>query len=111
MPATYMAHMTHTLWIGQRFLLNERGHYTVAGNCGTERVQVEIDPSIVADRGDKAERQLMNLRPKILAAARRKWAAGQSQPQYFSHSDRLQHRSIALTSEDLPSDRADHQGR
>lgn len=109
-PATYIAHMSNTLWIGQRFLLNERGHYTVTGNSGTERVLVEIDPSIVADQGDMAERHLMNLRPKILAAARRKWAAGESRPQYFSHSDRLQHQLIALTVEDLFSDRADHLG-
>ena len=100
-PTDYIGSMSYTLWIGQRFLLNERGQYTVSGACGTARIVVEIDPSIVIDLGDVPERRLMNIRPAIQAAARRKWEAGESNPEYFSHSGRLKHHSIALTAEDL----------
>jgi hypothetical protein len=39
--------------------MNERGHYTVSGDCGSEKVLVEIDPSVVAGQHQDAERSLM----------------------------------------------------
>lgn len=94
--------MSYTLWIGQRFLMNERGHYTVNGDCGPERIMVEIDPSGIADHDDDAaQRHLMNIRPTIQSAARRKWAAGETCPEFFAHSGRFKHHAIALTAEDL----------
>jgi len=93
--------MNKTLWISQRFLLNERGHYTVTGECGAERIMVEIDPSVVPDQSDRPEKSLATMRARIQAAARQKWEAGEASPVFFSHSGRMQHHLIALTAEDL----------
>jgi len=93
--------MSKRLWIAQRFLMNERGHYTVSGDCGSEKVLVEIDPSVVAGQHQDAERSLMNMRAKIQAAARNKWEAGEAYPVYHSHTGRMKHQAIALTAEDL----------
>ena len=93
--------MSKRVWIAQRFLKNERGHYTVTGDCGTERISVEIDPAAVAGQGMDAERRLMKMRAKIQAAARRKWEAGEAYPVYHSHSGRMKHQVMALTAEEL----------
>jgi len=93
--------MSKTLWISQRFLLNERGHYTVTGDCGMERILVELDPSIVPDQAAQPERSLSTMRARIQAAARQKWEAGEAQPVFFAHSGRMKHHLIALTAEDL----------
>ena len=69
--------MSNTLCIGQRFLLNEHGRYTVAGHSGTERIVVELDHSIVADLASHPERSLGKMRSTIQAAARQKWLAGE----------------------------------
>ena len=89
------------IWIGQRFLMNEFGHYTVTGDCGTERIMIEIDPLALADQGVSPERSLGNMRATIQAAARRKWEAGEASPVFYTHSGRLKHHAIALTTEDL----------
>jgi hypothetical protein len=97
----YSGNVGKSLWIGQRFLRNERGHYTVSGNCGVDRIMVEIDPSVIADQDGNPERRLMNIRAKIQAAARQKLAAGEAYPVFFAHSGRLKHHAIAVTAEDL----------
>jgi hypothetical protein len=88
------------LWIAQRFVLNERGHYEVAGDCGAERIMVEIEPSVVADQANP-EKSLAMLRGKIQAAAREKWDAGEAHPVFFAHSGQKKHLAIALTAGDL----------
>lgn len=99
----YRERMSKRFWIAQRFLKNERGHYTVTGNCGVDRIVVEIDPSVVAGPGPAPERRLMKMRAQIQAAARHKWEAGEAYPVYHSHSGRMKHHAIALTAEDLPA--------
>ena len=98
--------MTKKLWIAQRFLMNERGHYTVSGDCGAERVMVEIDPSAVADQADGPERYLGRIRARIQSAARQKWEAGEASPVFHAHSGRLKHHVIELTGEDLRGERS-----
>jgi hypothetical protein len=93
--------MSKQLWISQRFVMNERGHYTVTGSSGTERIVVEIDPSIVVEQEDDPERRLVKIRARIQAAARQKWEAGEAHPVFYSHSGRMKHHAIALTAEDL----------
>jgi hypothetical protein len=93
--------MSKRLWIAQRFLQNERGHYTVTGDCGVDKIVVEIDPSVVAGSDPTPERRLMKMRAQIQAAARLKWEAGEAYPVYHSHSGRMKHQAIALTAEDL----------
>jgi ribosomal protein L13 len=93
--------MSNRLWIAQRFLKNERGHYTVRGDCGTETIMVEIDPAVVAGPDEQPERRLLKMRAQIQAAARHKWEAGEAYPVYHSHSGRMKHQAIALTAADL----------
>jgi len=93
--------MSKDLWIAQRFLMNERGHYTVTGDCGAERIVVEIDPSAVAEQEEDPARGLVRIRAKIQAAARQKWAAGEAQPVFNEHSGQIRHHIIALTAGDL----------
>lgn len=94
--------MDHKLWVGQRFVLNERGHYGVAATCGAQRIQVEIDPSaMIVQSGADPERVLMNMRTRIQAAARLKWEAGESYVVYHSFSNGIEHHLITLTSADL----------
>ena len=100
-PNGYTNSMSKTLWISRRFLLNERGHYTVTGDCGTERIMVELDPSVVSDQAARPESSLATMRARIQAAARQKWEAGEASPVFFTHSGRMQHHLIALTAEDL----------
>jgi hypothetical protein len=92
--------MSYQVWIAQRFLMNERGHYTVSGTCGPERLLVELDTSITAGEAD-AEHQLPKIRSHIQTAARQKWDAGEAYPVYHHHSGRIKHQLIALTAEDL----------
>jgi hypothetical protein len=94
------------LWIGQRFLLNERGHFTVSGNCGIDRIVVEIEASI-ADQEDNSERGLARLRSRIQAAAREKWVKGEACPVFYAHSGRLMHHAIALTFGEVRAELAD----
>ena len=94
--------MDHKLWVGQRYRLNDRGHYTAEGGCGTEKVVVEIDPSVtflLAEKGP--ERGLMNMRAQIQTAARQKWEADEAFPQARAPSGRVQPKVITLTADDL----------
>ena len=94
--------MDHKLWVGQRFLLNERGLYTVSGSCGTERVQVEIDPSVTFLLSSPVpERGLMDLRTRIQNAARLKWEANEVTIPPPTGSSRVEPSIISLTAEDL----------
>jgi hypothetical protein len=97
----YIASMSKQLWIGQRFLINERGHYTVMGDCGTDRVIVEIDPSIFSAQAGVAERGLATIRRRIQTAARQKWAAGAACPVLHAHSGQIRYHAIVLTAKDL----------
>ena len=93
--------MSKELWIAQRFIMNERGQYTVSGDCGAERIMVEIDPSVLVEHGGDPARGLMKMRAKIQAAARQKWKAGEAHPVFFTHTGRMKHHAIALNAEDL----------
>jgi hypothetical protein len=93
--------MSKTLWIAQRFMLNERGHYTVAGHCGGERIMVEIDPSVVSEQEGQPERQLVKIKAQIQAAARQKWEAGEAHSVINTYSGQIRHHVIALTAGDL----------
>jgi hypothetical protein len=93
--------MSKQLWISQRFVMNEQGHYAVSGNSGAERIVVEIDPSVVVEQDDDPGRRLLKLRARIQAAARQKWEAGEAHPVFYTHSGRMKHHAIALTAEDL----------
>ena len=99
--------MDKKLWIAQRFQLNERGHYTVSGDCGTERIMIEIEPSVVPDQASDPERSLARIRATIQAAARQKWEAGEAYPVFHAHTGRMKHHAIALTAEDLRAQAAD----
>jgi hypothetical protein len=97
----YTSGMSKTLWISQRFQRNERGHYTVTGDCGAERILVEIDPAVIPDQAVRPEKGLATMRARIQAAARQKWEAGEASPVFFAHSGRMQHHLISLTADDL----------
>lgn len=96
-----MRPMSKELWIAQRFLMNERGQYTVTGECGAERIMVEIDPSVLVEHQGDPARGLVKIRAKIQSAAREKWKAGETYPVFFTHSGRMKHHAIALTAEDF----------
>lgn len=90
------------LWLGRRFRKNHKGTYTVAGGCGKERVEIEIDSTFLSP-GDAEDppSALIRMHPKIREAARRKWASGEAAPVIHSCSKQLSHYAISITPDDL----------
>jgi hypothetical protein len=90
------------VWLEKRLTRNERGNFEVAGDCGRERIVVELDRSLtVGVPLEKQEAAFLADHSRIQNAARRKHAAGEAYPVYHSYSDEFSHRLIALTDFDL----------
>lgn len=90
------------VWLEQRLDINERGNYVIAGDCGLNRIEVELDPDIttgiaLADRPPA----LLSVHGRIQNAARAKHQAGAAFLVGYPYSGQVSHYLIALTQSDL----------
>ncbi len=87
--------LSKRVWLQRTVTENERGHLQLVGDCGTERVVVELDPSVGAAGRDA----VLAMHGQVERAAQRKFEQGEAYPVY--RSDELVHRLIAITDQDL----------
>lgn len=90
------------VWLEKRVTVNQRGNFVFAGDCGTERIRVEIDPTITASElPAEAEAAVLAMHSRIQKAARHKHSLGEAYAVRPSGLARLQYSLIALTDLDL----------
>ena len=90
----------HKLWLKAELRTNSRGHFEFVGDCGLNRLVVEIDPTVTRNFPDaNIEQQLLDMRAQIMDAARQKYRDYEAYEEYPAPATRVLR--IALTDQDI----------
>lgn len=90
------------VWLTRELTRSERGHFQLEGTCGSERVVVLLDPTIIAKLPESGKEQaILGMLGQIEMAAARMFVLGETQRVHRTNSPEFEYNLIALTDTDL----------